>query len=90
MTSQRLAQVGIGTLVLIVIRALAEYFRLRYVHGEALTVAQVTPYVGGALFASVALAAVLVCALAGLYRSSTAIAAAAVLALLVYKVAWIG
>ena len=90
MTVQRAAQVGIGTLVLVVVRSLAEYFRLQYVHGEALTLAQVTPYVGGALFASVALGTALVCYLAGLYRSATGLAAAAVLALLIYKVAWIG
>lgn len=90
MTSQRLAQVGIGILVLVIIRSLAEFFRLGYVHGSALTLAHVTPYVGGALFASVALAAALICTLAGLYRSSTGIAAATVLALLVYKVGWIG
>jgi hypothetical protein len=90
MTSQRLAQVGIGTLMLVVIRSLAEYFRLGYVHGEALTFAQVTPYVGGALFACVALATVLLCYLAGFYRLSMGVSLATVLALLVYKVAWIG
>jgi hypothetical protein len=90
MIPQRLAQVGIGILLLVVIRSLAEYFRLRYVHGDALTIAQVTPYVAGALFAAVALALTVACYLAARHRASIGIAIATVVSLLIYKVAVVG
>jgi hypothetical protein len=51
----RLAQISIGVLLLVIVRSLGEYFRLQYLHGQALVIAQVTPYVAGALFAAVAL-----------------------------------
>jgi hypothetical protein len=50
------AQVSIGVLLLVIIRSPGEYFRLQYLHGDALVIGQVTPYVAGALFAAVALA----------------------------------
>src|SRR5215475_11240692 len=52
----RVAQVSIGVLLLVIIRSLGEYFRLQYLHGDALVIGQVTPYVAGALSADVALA----------------------------------
>jgi hypothetical protein len=51
-----LAQICIGVLLLVIIRALGECFRLQYVHGDAVAVGQIIPYVGGALFAAIALA----------------------------------
>jgi len=42
--------------LLVIVRSLSEFFRLQYLHGEALAVGQLTPYVAGALFAAVALA----------------------------------
>jgi hypothetical protein len=41
----RVAQVSIGVLLLVIIRSLREYFRLQYLHGDALVLGQVTPYV---------------------------------------------
>ncbi len=84
-TARRLAQVGLGILLLIVIRSLAEFFRLRFVHGDALTIAQVTPFVAGALFAALALALAAVCHAAALHRASIAVVVATVIALFVYK-----
>ncbi len=46
----RLSQIGLGVLLLIIIRTLGEFFRLQYVKGDALTIAQAEPYVGSALF----------------------------------------
>ena len=83
----RLAQVCIGVLLLVIVRSLSELFRLQYVHGDALLIGQVTPYVAGALFASVALALTVVCTFASLYRASMAIAATTLILLFVYKVA---
>jgi hypothetical protein len=87
---QRLSQVGLAVLLLIVIRSLAEVFRLQYVQGDALTIPQVTPYVGSALFTAIVLAAALGCHAWGRYRIVIGIAIVTVLALLVYKIAVIG
>ena len=57
------AQVAIVVLWLIIVRPLAEVFRLRYVQADALTIAEVVPYVGIALVAPL----VLVCALGVLF-----------------------
>jgi len=87
---QRLSQIAIGVLLLIVIRSLAEVFRLQYVHGDALALARVTPYVGSALFTALVLAAALVCHSWGRYRVVIGVVIATVLLLLVYKIAIIG
>jgi hypothetical protein len=68
LSARRVAQVCIGILLLVIVRSLGEYFRLRYLYGDALLIGQVTPQVAGALFAAVALALALACYLAGLYR----------------------
>jgi hypothetical protein len=86
----RLAQISIGVLLLVIVRSLGEYFRLQYLHGQALVIAQVTPYVAGALFAAVALGLTVTCHFAGLHRVAIAIAAATVALLFVYKVAVVG
>ena len=83
----RLAQVSIGILLLVIVRSLSEFFRLQYLYGEDLVIGQVTPYVAGALFATVALAWTVICYFASLYRTSMAIAAATLFLLFVYKVA---
>jgi hypothetical protein len=90
LSTQRLAQVSIGVLLLVIVRSLGEYFRLQYLHGEALVIEQVTPYVAGALFAAVALAVTVTCYFAGLYRTSIALAASTVILLLVYRIAVMG
>ena len=86
---QRWSQIGIGVLLLIVVRCLAEVFRLQYVHGANVTIAEVLPYVGAALVTAIALAAALIGQACGYYRAVGAGAVATVLALLAYKIAFI-
>ena len=86
----RIAQISIGVLLLVIVRSLGEYFRLQHLHGNALVIGQVTPFVAGALFAAIALALTLTCYFAGLYRVSVAITAATLVLLFVYKVAVVG
>jgi hypothetical protein len=86
-SESRLAQICIGVLLLVIVRSLGEFFRLQYLHGEALVIGEVTPYVAGALFATVALALTVICYFANLYRSSVAITATTLILLFVYKVA---
>jgi hypothetical protein len=86
----RLSQVGIGILVLIIVRCLAEVFRLQYVHGANLPIAEILPYVGSALATALVLAAALVGQTFGYYRAVTGGVCATVLALLIYKIAFMG
>jgi hypothetical protein len=86
-SDSRLAQICIGVLLLVIVRSLGEFFRLQYLHGEALVIGEVSPYVAGALFATVALALTVICYFANLYRSSVAITATTLILLFVYKVA---
>jgi hypothetical protein len=87
---ERLSQLAIAVLLLIIVRSLAEVFRLQSVHGEALTIAQVTPFVGSALATALVLAAALVCHAWGYYRVVMGGTVATVVLLLVYKIAVIG
>jgi hypothetical protein len=77
-------------LLLVVVRSLSEFFRLHYVHGEALLIGQVAPYIAGALLAAVALVMTVICYFASLYRTSMAITATSLILLLVYKVVVVG
>lgn len=73
-----------------IVRSLGEFFRLQYLYGEALVIAQVAPYVAGALFATLALALTVICYFASFYRTSMAITAASLILLFVYKAAVVG
>ena len=86
----RLAQVSIDVLLFVIVRSLSEFFRLQYLHGKALVVGQVTPYVAGALFAVVAFALTVICYFASLYRTSMAMTVTTLLLLLVYNVVVVG
>ncbi len=89
-SEQRLAQICIGILLLVIVRSLSEFFRLQYLHGETLVIGQVTPYVAGALFAAIALALTVIAYFANLHRTSIAITVATVVLLLIYRIAVVG
>jgi hypothetical protein len=89
-TAPRLARVGLAILLLIVVRSLAEFFRLKYAHGDSLTIAQVTPFVVGALTATLALALAAIWHAADFHRASIATTLAAIIGLLTYKIVAIG
>ena len=89
-SEQRLAQICIGILLLVIVRSLSEFFRLQYLHGETLVIGQVTPYVAGALFAAIALALTVIAYFASLHRTSIAITVATVVLLLIYRIAVVG
>ena len=50
-TKERWAQIGIATEFAIAVRTLAEFFRLRHVHGANVSITVAAPYVAGALIA---------------------------------------
>ena len=85
-----LAKIGAGVLILIVIRSLGEVFRLEYLRGEALTIAEIRPFIAGALGAAAALAIALVGKWTERPRLSATVALCAVVLLFLYKVFAIG
>lgn len=89
-TKERWAQLGITVQFLIVVRTLAEIFRLHHFHSAGFSLPAAMPYTGGALIA------VCFCWLAVIlyffrrYSLSAWVAPAAIIVLLAYKVAVIG
>jgi hypothetical protein len=89
-TRERWAQIGITTQFLIVVRTLGEIFRLRHIHGTNFSAAIAMPYVGGALIAGCSCWVGVTLYFFRRYTLSVWIALAAVVILLVYKIALIG
>lgn len=52
-TTERMAKIGIGIQLLILIRLPAEVFRLQYLHGRNVTLAAVEPFIRGELITAV-------------------------------------
>ena len=90
MTRERWAQIGITAQLLIVVRTLGEFFRLRHVLGASFSTSVAAPYVGGALIAACFCWAGVTLYFFRRYMLSVCIALAAVVILLVYKIALIG
>ncbi len=90
MTRERWAQIGITAQFLIVVRTLGEFFRLRHVLGTSFSAAVAAPYVGGALIAACFCWAGVTLYFFRRHTLSVWIALAAVVILLVYKIAVIG
>jgi hypothetical protein len=89
-TRERWAQIGITVQFLIVVRTLGEFFRLRHVLGTSFSAAVAAPYVGGALIAACFCWTGVTLYFFRRYTLSVWIALAAVVILLVYKIAVIG
>jgi hypothetical protein len=89
-SARRLSELAITGLFLALIRTLAEYYRLRYVRGTALALAEVAPYITGGLMAALGVWAAVVAYFIGRYRVATGIVVVVVAVMLVYKVMVIG
>jgi hypothetical protein len=89
-TLQLLAKVAAGILLLIVVRSLGEVFRLEGLRGGALTIAEIRPFIIGALVAALALALALTAILARRPRAAIVIGVLTVAGLFVYRVFYIG
>ena len=89
-TRERWSQIGITVQFLIVVRTLGEFFRLRRVLGMSFSAAVAAPCVGGALIAVCLCWAGVTLYFFRRFRLSVWIALAAVVILLVYKIAVIG
>lgn len=84
-TAERWAQIGITVQFLALVRTLAEYFRLKHVHGIAFSVAVAEPYVTGALIAAVLAWVSVTLFFFRRFRAATAVSAATVAVLLLYR-----
>ena len=89
-TKERWAQIGITIDFLIIVRTLAEFFRLRHVLGANFSTAIATPYVSGALIAACSCWTGVTFYFLRRYTLSAWIALATVPVLLAYKIAVIG
>jgi hypothetical protein len=89
-TRERWAQIGITAQFLIVVRTLGEFFRLRHVLGTSFSAAVAAPYVGGALIAACFCWAGVTLYFFRRHTLCAWMALAAVVILLVYKIAVIG
>jgi hypothetical protein len=89
-SARRVAEVAISGLFLALARTLAEYYRLEYVRGSSLALAEVAPYITGALMAALGVWGAVIAYFVGRYRLSTGIVGVVVVAMLIYKVVVIG
>jgi hypothetical protein len=89
-TKERWAQIGITIQFLIIVRTLAELFRVRHVHGTNFSSAIAALYVGGALIAACSCWAGVTLYFFRRHTLSACVTLAAIPVLLVYKIAVIG
>jgi sugar phosphate permease len=89
-SARRVAEVAISGLFLALARTLAEYYRLEYTRGSSLALAEVAPYITGALVAAVGAWGAVLAYFVGRYRMSTGIVGVVVGAMLIYKLVVIG
>lgn len=89
-SAQRIAQIGIGILLLILVRSLGEYFRLKHFYGESTALLRFKPFIGGCLIATLGIGVAFVLYVAGRYKSTLGLCAGTVIGLLIYKVVVIG
>jgi hypothetical protein len=89
-SGRRVAEVAIMALFLALVRALGEYYRLEYTRGSALTLAEVAPYITGALMAALGAWAAVIAYFVGRYRLATGVVGAVIVAMMIYKVVVIG
>ncbi len=89
-TTERWAQIGITIEFLIVVRTLAEFFRLRHIQGTNFSTTVAALYIGGALIAACSCWGGVTLYFFRRYAVSAWLALATVVTLLVYRIAVIG
>ena len=84
--AERAAAIAIGVLLLALVRSLGEYFRLKYLDGQALTIAKVEPLMIGSLAAAVCIGLAFALYATRKYKAAIVVCCAAVGGLLIYKI----
>ena len=82
----RWAKIGITIQFLALVRCLGEVYRLRWLRGQALALADVQPFIAGALVAAVLCWAAVTLFFFARYRASVALAVLTVAALVALKI----
>ena len=85
-SAEWLAQIGIFVQFMALARCLFEYFRLKSIHGAALTIAAVEPFMAGSLIAALSAWIAVVCYFLRWYKTVVAVSGGTVVILLGYKV----
>jgi hypothetical protein len=85
-SAETLARRGIFVQFMALIRCLLEYFRLKYIHGGALTTAVVEPFITGSLIAALCAWIAVICYFLRRYKTVVAVSAGTVVILLAYKI----
>jgi len=88
--AQRVAEVGIGLLLLLLVRSLWEYRRLNGLYGREIAMNKFEPFISGCLAAALAVALAFLLYVWGKHKSSAIVSAAAIIALFIYKIVVIG
>lgn len=83
--TERIAKIGIGIQLLILIRLPAEVFRLKYVHGSNLTLAAVEPFIRGELITAICAALAVALYFWNKHQGAVWTAALNVIVLVAYK-----
>jgi len=84
--AERIAQIGIGVLLLVLVRSLGEYFRLKHFYGQSLALARFEPYIGGCLITALCTGVGFALYVARRYKSTIILCACAVAGLVIYKI----
>lgn len=87
-TTERMAKIGIGIQLLILIRLPAEVFRLQYLHGSNVTLAAVEPFIRGELITAICTALAVTLYFWNKHQATIWISALNVVILVVYKAAF--
>lgn len=82
---ERMAKIGIGVQLLILIRLPAEVFRLKYLHGNTFTLSAAEPFIAGELITAICTAVSVAVYFWNKHQVAIWIAALNVVALIVYK-----
>jgi len=85
LTHEQWARIGVVVQLVILIRTLAEFYRLRHYYGTAIAFIRYEPYIGGLLINAVLCLAAAVLLFWNKPRASGLLTAATILILLVYK-----
>ena len=89
-SAEQIAKLGIMLQFLILVRSLAEYFRLKYVRGGALTLEMAEPFLAGSLIAAVCTWVTVLFFFLGRHRTVIVLVAGTVVSLLIYKIYAVG
>jgi hypothetical protein len=85
-SAETLARLGIFVQFMALIRCLFEYFRLKHIHGGALTTAPIEPFITGSLIAALCAWIAVFCYFLRWYKTVVAVSAGTVVILLAYKI----